>query len=354
MDKTKDEYKFKAEGEEGGSLLFATVTMTRIEERCFQQIHGRKLTIRRAELDDWKILVEVHITYFLVDSTYTLLGEPQRYAKRVRFRSRRPVGEVRIIKYFFIDSAIFIHLPERCDENSWVFFVTPQGIEVEGLSKSCYKAFAKQNDLEAVHEKETKRTVAEMQNSTLEKQKHIDTIPFNQLSQLRNDTHTDFVIESNDGKSVCVHKLVMNTYWPFFKTMMENTCKESVEDTLKLEYSSDVVELLVAYLYGQRFDCNFNQAFALLELAGVYQLPTLADEAFRQVKSSDTPLELHDCINGWKSARMGQHEEAKTFFTRLIVAKAKPILKKKSVEAEFESVTQDETMELLFDCLSVD
>lgn len=327
--------------------------MERTEERCFKQDLDKKLIIKRPELEDWQIEFDFNGREINIVSSYKLLpvGETQIYKSHQYFRRSGSDEETRNVSYFLIQSTIFLRFSKRREENSWVFYPTAQGVKIENIPDPCYLAILKQNVIDMAFEKTINQELTRLKISL---QECTDTMAYNKLSLLRSAKNTDFVIESSDGGSVSVHKLVMTTYWPFFRTMMENTCKEAVEDTLKMEYPFDVVEMLVSFLYGESFESDFNQSIALLELAGVYLLPALADASFQKIKRSDTPLELHDCVNGWKSARMGQHEEAKTFFTKLIIAKTKPMLKEKSEEAEFKAVTSDETMELLFDCLSVD
>lgn len=108
-----------------------------------------------------------------------------------------------------------------------------------------------------------------------EKEEYINALPRNELATIRNNENTDFEIMCNDNVSISVHQTVLTTFWPFFKTMMEHTCQKTEDRTLKLDFESDIVELLVRYLCGQKIDFNFNQALPLLETSGIYNLPDL-------------------------------------------------------------------------------
>lgn len=46
--------------------------------------------------------------------------------------------------------------------------------------------------------------------------------------------------------TIPVHSLVLETYWPYFKSVMENDCSESNEKTLKLDYPLVWVKLLIS------------------------------------------------------------------------------------------------------------
>lgn len=182
-----------------------------------------------------------------------------------------------------------------------------------------------------------------------ERKKVADSDHRNKLCTLRDSDLTDFSIACNDGKTLHAHKAVLAAFWPFFQTMMENTCKEKEENTLTLDYSSEIVELMLSDLYGGKLELTHTQAIPLMQLADMYQLPELSKIAFKKLKETKNELKLTDCIEGWRRARTGSDEEATDFFSKLIVAKSKG---KKRGREEFETIDRDEALELFFGALS--
>lgn len=176
-----------------------------------------------------------------------------------------------------------------------------------------------------------------------------DDIHRNKLSTLRDSKFADFTIACNDGKKLRAHKNVLSSFWPFFEKMMENSCKETEEDELTLDHPSETVELMLSDLYGCKIEFTHIQAFPLVQLAGMYQLPELSQMAFKKIKHSEKKLKLSECIEGWRRARMGGHDEARDFFSKLIVAKSKG---KKRAREEFEAMDKEETLELFLDSMA--
>lgn len=79
---------------------------------------------------------------------------------------------------------------------------------------------------------------------------------------------------------------------------METNSQEKEDSTLHLDYSSDVVELLVADIYGQKIDFNYSQALSLLELTELYDLPDLLAMAYEKIPLSEPDMDLEDSVNG--------------------------------------------------------
>lgn len=209
-------------------------------------------------------------------------------------------------------------------------------------------------DLEERYKREAvelKKRVEDAKEVSKQKQEYIDALPRNELASTRGK-FTDFKIVCNDEVTISVHKAVLAAFWPFFNTMMENNCKENEDSTLNLDYSSDVVELLVADIYGQKIEFNFNQALSLLEITGLYDLSDLSAMAYEKILLCEPDLDLEDCVNGWRSARLGGHALGKTFFTKRVIEKTKPALEKDDERrSDFEGLTHEETLELFFDSL---
>lgn len=168
------------------------------------------------------------------------------------------------------------------------------------------------------------------------------------LSDVRKMTDdADFKINCNDGNSVPVHSLIMKTYWPFFRAMMEADSVEKKDMQLNLEFPSTWVEVLVSYLYGQPVEMDFEQATGVCVLGDMYQLPELAEMATEVVTTTPSgKLTLEEAISGWQNGHAARNEKVKTFL-------AKEIAQKKKDEAGFENLTTEEMKQLYFDTLKV-
>ncbi|KAG5357762.1 hypothetical protein CJU89_4231 [Yarrowia sp. B02] len=200
---------------------------------------------------------------------------------------------------------------------------------------------------------ELQKQLEEAREVSKQKQEYIDALPRNELASFRKNKNTDFSIACGDGVSIPVHRAILASFWPFFSTMMDHACKEQEEGVLRLDYESEVVELLVADLYGQKIEFGYNQALSLLEITGLYDLPDLSAMAYERILLSEPELTLEECVSGWRSARLANHAIAKTFFTKLVVAKTKPVLGEEGLRPEFDGMTQEETLELFFESLRV-
>lgn len=217
---------------------------------------------------------------------------------------------------------------------------------IDKLTKGHVLAVDKELKLRQSLREEHELQKTELEARVTDLQDQVDSLPSIKLEKIR-ESKADFKIVCIDGE-IQVHQLVLSTFWPFFETMTQNKCQETEQSCLKLEYSSDVVELLVAYLYGQAKEFDHEKAIPLLEISGVYDLPDLGKLAFKVIQKSEEKLVLQDCVDGWRSARLADHTEAKTFFTKLVVAKTKS-----EEDTEFDVMAKDEWKELFFDSLKI-
>lgn len=133
---------------------------------------------------------------------------------------------------------------------------------------------------------------------------------------------TDFTIKCKDGTSVEVHGAVLSTFWPFFKGLMSNECIEKTERTLRLDFSSDWVKLMVAHIYKQPLKLSFDEATGMVLLSNMYLLPELGDIAEEQIRTlvNEKTL-LEDLLIGWDRSREASHEELKQLFAKRIAKK---------------------------------
>lgn len=317
--------------------------MNRTEE-CTQTGPSRTVDV---EINDWQAAITVCKTNIIVIAQHKARKESRASCDTVnKYKESKGVN----FSYYLNDDFVFLKVMNFKYNPDCFIICIDWTVTIASISPKVYRILAAENHRVLSYETALKEKIEVLTETIKEKDSLIGSAATNQLSSLRNDPNTDFSIECSDNVSISVHKLVMKTYWPFFKPMMENTCKETVEDVLKLEYESDTVELLVSFLYGQKIEIDFSQALCLLELSGIYLLPGLGALAFKKLSPLENELNLEQCVNGWKSARLGQHTEAKAFFTNLLVIKAKPILKEKE-GLEFDVIAPDETMELFLDCL---
>lgn len=195
------------------------------------------------------------------------------------------------------------------------------------------------------------KQLAEQRQVVKEKQEYIDALPRNELKNVRSSINKDFEIQCKDCVSIPVHSGVLAAFWPWFKTMLDNECVVTEKKSLQLDYDSEVVEILIKDLYGQDIELDFETCLPLLEITGMYQLPELAATVYEHILLSEQDLDLEDCVNGWKSARLGDHEQAKTFFAKLVYSKTKEKLTEEGHKEEFDVLTKEETLELLFGAL---
>lgn len=159
----------------------------------------------------------------------------------------------------------------------------------------------------------------------------------------------DFHIECLDGVRIPVHGLILKTYWPFFRTMMQNDCAESNDKVLRLDYPADWLEVLVSFIYGQDADMSFEQAAGLLVVAQMYQLPELVDMATAKiVNSPKDSISLEAALTGWKLAFEAQNEKATAFLAGIVAAKQSQFGQSDEEKALFSQLSTEEALGLYF------
>lgn len=137
-----------------------------------------------------------------------------------------------------------------------------------------------------------------------------------------NSEVSDFSILCKDGESVEVHGAVLSTFWPFFKGLMTNECIEKTERTLRLDFPSEWVKLMVAHIYKQPLKLSFDEATGMVLLSDMYLLPELGDIAAEQIKTLvDEKTCLEDLLLGWDRSREASHEELRQLFAKGIAQK---------------------------------
>lgn len=127
----------------------------------------------------------------------------------------------------------------------------------------------------------------------------------------------------NRTKIIEVHGTVLSTFWSFFKGLMSNECIEKTEGTLRLDFSSDWVKLMVAHVYKQPLELSFDEATGMVLLSNMYLLPELGEIAADNIKRLvDDKTCLEDLLLGWDRSREASHEELKQLFAKMIAKKA--------------------------------
>lgn len=288
------------------------------------------------------------------------------------------------VRFFFTDNILCMHYPDIRKRNCHSIGLKKNDPQGSVMSSNLYTMLAAQHNLEVDQEKQKKdeekqKKEEERQNKKEENRKenqkdviikklreqnqffvmdtfrmrrqlkakeaYINTLPRNKPKCVRHLIKTDFEIQCRDGV-IPVHSEVLADSWPWFKMMMEHSCLEKTQQSLKLDYDSDVMEIVVKEMYGEQNEFDLEQAMVLLEITGIYQLPILAAEAYKYIQRST--LDLQQCIAGWKSARLGDHEEAKKYFAKKVYAKTKVGLKTDDKVPEYDDLNREEMMELLF------
>lgn len=148
---------------------------------------------------------------------------------------------------------------------------------------------------------------------------------------------TDFTFVCNDGKQVRAPRAVLASFWPRFEN--ENSCQEKQKNVTTLNYSSEIVELMLSNLNGCKLECTKNQAFSLMHLALTYQLPELFQKVFKKLEQK---LSVTEHILAWRVAALARNQEAQDFLTMRIVS----MKGKKRKRHEIESIGGDEGLEM--------
>lgn len=164
---------------------------------------------------------------------------------------------------------------------------------------------------------------------------------------------TDFHIECAGNVRISVHSLIMKTYWPFFKSMIEKDSAESDEKFLKVDYPADWIEVRVSYIYGQSYQMTFKQATGLLVPGEMNQLPALAEMAADEITSAPKgSLDLEESLSGWRKAYEAQNSKVKTFLATIVTGNSQKGLSEEDKEL-FAQLSAEEAVGLYFDTLSI-
>lgn len=133
------------------------------------------------------------------------------------------------------------------------------------------------------------------------------------LRKLRQFGNFDFTIVCQNGE-IQVHSLVLCSQWPFFNSMKQSNMNESLTNTLTLDYPAEWIEALVFYLYEERVPLEFDTALGLLEVAQVYDLPDLLNDAIRRIKQEN--MDANQTLRGLKQAIKVGNEPVREYFSR--------------------------------------
>lgn len=236
-------------------------------------------------------------------------------------------------KYYAIDGSLYIHL--RHLNESWYALILPQLMTGQLIDAATYQKHL---------------------NGGVNVKSVPKRAPHN-LSEVRKmSDDVDFHIECLDGVRIPVHSLILKTYWPFFKAMMQNDCVESNDKVLKLDYPADWVEVLVSFIYGQDVKMDFEQATGLLIVAEMYQLPKLVEMATEEIMSSSSSndsISLEDALTGWKRAFEAHNDQVTAFLAGKVAAKQSQFGQSDEEKAVFAQLSTEEALGLYFDTLKI-
>lgn len=164
---------------------------------------------------------------------------------------------------------------------------------------------------------------------------------------LDNTGVSDFSILCDDDETIPVHVTVLSTFWPFFNAMMSKDCIEKTEKTLKLDFPSNWIKKLVAYLYQQPIQLTLDEATGLLVISHMYDLPQLGEEAGKQIKNLDTrDTELEDLVSGWERSTQAENNTMRLFFVEKIA-------KHESTKEELKNWDDVKFLELYLDTVKL-
>lgn len=188
-----------------------------------------------------------------------------------------------------------------------------------------------------------------IEDMKVQKTFHNDQVSSRELDHvMKNTDASDFTIVCKDGNQIQVHSSILTTFWPFFKKMMSNDCKERTDKTLELDFETDLVKMMMAFIYKQQIDPNLFQALSLIYLASLYMLPELeelASNSIREKMETETSLEI--LIDGWEMCRETNSELQQLFAKR--IAHCKP----RDSSELFKGMEQEKLVELFFDAVQL-
>lgn len=233
-------------------------------------------------------------------------------------------------KYYVVQDTLYVHL--TLSSGSWFVMITPSPSEGKLITSATY--------LKHLYESKKKATPKRASHN---------------LSAVRNmSDDADFHIECLDNVRIPVHSLILKTYWPFFKTMMQNDCAESNDKVLKLDYPADWIEVLVSFIYSQDVQMSFEQATGLLVVAEMYQLSELTDMATDEILGcAKDSITLEAALTGWVRAFQAQNEKATAFLAGQVASKQSQFGQSDGEKAAFSDLSAEEALGLYFDTLKI-
>lgn len=157
---------------------------------------------------------------------------------------------------------------------------------------------------------------------------------------------TDFTFVCNNGKQIRAPKAVLASFWPRSEKLINSSCQEMQQkNEMTLNYSSEIVQLMLSDFYGFKIEFTKPQAFALLHLAVVYQLQELFQKVFmalgRQFKKN---MSQSESVLIFKIMSLADQQEPKDFSSMLLAIKSNG---KKRKREEYEAVGRNEALKAL-------
>ncbi|KAG5358863.1 hypothetical protein CJU90_3553 [Yarrowia sp. C11] len=116
----------------------------------------------------------------------------------------------------------------------------------------------------------------------------------------------DFKIIDEENKTHLIHTQVLLPLWPYLATVVQSGMTEAQERTLKLEFPSNVMELILGFLYGTVSKIPEELALELLIPSKVYFLEALERAVEATVTGSS--LEGDRCLISWQTAKQADNQ----------------------------------------------
>lgn len=169
------------------------------------------------------------------------------------------------------------------------------------------------------------------------------------LAKIRLGSPGDFVLVSEEGTEIKVHKSVMIALWPFFAKMMQSNMKEATDNELELPMPKAVLDEIVGYLYGHYIYPPFDVAAQLVVFAQMYDLPELLDMAIKKVKSVN--MKIGQAILLWQKSFEAGNDELKVYAASKL-HKAMPNMS--NFNEQIEGLEKDQLISLFQDlCIAM-
>lgn len=164
------------------------------------------------------------------------------------------------------------------------------------------------------------------------------------LSQLRHAGDFDFTLVCNGKEIILVHAIVLSTFWPFFKNMMDSNMIESTNRTLHLPYPKDTVESLVSFFYGDLKSMSFATAANLVAISQVYCVTELVVMCYERIKNET--LDIRKALLGWRCALEAKYDPLREYFAEFILTELAVLTDSR---LSLRELSYDELLELFND-----